>query len=71
MKKENDPYLSMGEKYQSCATRPRYLSFSWEREGILMSPNFTQKLSKSVLSALPPARKTFWFRHCVDNARQN
>ena len=29
------------KKYQSYATRPRYLSFSWEREGILMSPNLT------------------------------
>ena len=25
--KKNDPYFGMGEKYQSYATRPRYLSF--------------------------------------------
>ena len=31
------------KKYQSYATRPHYLSFSWEREGILMSPNLTSK----------------------------
>ena len=26
-KKKNDPYFGMGEKYQSYATKPRYLSF--------------------------------------------
>ena len=40
--KKNDTYFGMGEKkYQSYATRPRYLSFSWERKGILTSPNLT------------------------------
>ena len=51
------------------ATIPRYLSFSWEREGILMSQNLTLKLGTSALSALPQAQKRF--RQSVDDARQN
>ena len=64
-KKKNDPYSGMGKN----ATIPRYLSFSWEREGILTSQNLTLKLSTSALSALPPAQKRF--RQSVDDARQN
>ena len=36
------------KKYQSYATRPRYLSLSWEREGILTSPNLTEKTKKDM-----------------------
>ena len=32
-KKKNDPYFGMGEKYQSYATRPHYLSFLLGKEG--------------------------------------
>ena len=34
-RKKKQPILRYGQKYQSYATIPRYLSFSWEREGSL------------------------------------
>ena len=41
-KQEKDPYFGMGKNTKSYATKkPATYLFSWEREGILTSPNFT------------------------------
>ena len=34
-KKKNDPYFGMGKNTKVMPQKPRYLSFPWEREGIL------------------------------------
>ena len=47
-----------------------YLSLGKGRESLCLQ-TLHKKLTKSVLSALPPARKSFCFRHCVDDTRQN
>ena len=59
-KKENDPYFGMGEKYQSYATKTPLPIFSLGkgRESLHLQ-TLHKKLSKSALSALPPARKSF------------
>ena len=41
-KKKNEPYFGMGEKNTKVMPQdPAIYLFSWEREGILMSPNLT------------------------------
>ena len=59
----------MGKNTKVMPQYPAIYLFSWEREGILTYQNLTLKLSTSVLSTLPPARKRF--RQSVDDARQN
>ena len=34
-KEKNDPYFGMGKNTKVMPQKPRYLSFPWEREGIL------------------------------------
>ena len=34
-KKKNDPYFGMGKNTKVMPQKPHYLSFPWEREGIL------------------------------------
>ena len=53
--KKNDPYFGMGKNTKVMSQYPAIYLFSWEREGILTSQNFTQKLITSALSDLPPA----------------
>ena len=49
--------------------KPCYLSFPWEREGILcLGLNKIQNLV--CFLPCPPARKIFQSRHCVDDARK-
>ena len=59
-KEKNDPYFGMGEKYQSYATKTPLSIFSLGkgRESLCLQ-TLHKKLSKSALSALPPARKSF------------
>ena len=61
----------MGEKYQSYATIPHYLSFLLGKGGNPYVSRPYIKLSTSALSALPPACKRFRFGQCVDDAHQN
>ena len=68
---KNDPYFGMGKNTK---VMPQYLAiylFSWEREGNPYVSRPYIKLSKSALSALPSACKTFRFGQCVDDACQN
>ena len=51
--KKNNPYFGMGKNTKVMPQYPAIYLFSWEREGILMSQNLTQKLSTSALSAPP------------------
>ena len=59
-KEKNDPYFGMGEKYQSYATKTLLSIFSLGkgRESLRLQ-TLHKKLSKSALSALPPACKSF------------
>ena len=54
--KKNDPYFSMGEKYQSYATKPRYLSFLLGKGG---NPYISKlNIKNSVKCAFCPAPST-------------
>ena len=59
-KMKNGLYFSMGEKYQSYATKTPLFIFSLGkgRESLRLQ-TLHKKLSKSALSALPPGRKSF------------
>ena len=69
-KEKNDPYFSMGKNTKVMPQKPRYLSFPWEREGILhLGLYIIQNLVRFL--PCPPAHKIFFkSRHCVDDARQ-
>ena len=69
-KEQNDPYFGMGKNTKVMPQKPRYLSFPWEREGILHLGLYKiQNLVRFL--PCPPAHKIFFkFRHCVDDARQ-
>ena len=58
-KKKKDPYSGMGKNTKVMPQKkpPAIYLFFWEREGILRLQSLLKKLSKSALSALPPARK--------------
>ena len=69
-KKKNDPYFGMGKNTKVMPQKPRYLSFPWEREGILRLGLYQiQNLVRFL--PCPPARKIlFKSRHCMDDACQ-
>ena len=57
-KKEKDPYFGMGKNTKVMPQKPRYLSFLLGKGGNpYVSKPYIKELSKSALSALPPARK--------------
>ena len=58
-KTKNDPYFSMGKNTKFMPQEPRYLSFPWEREGILRLQLYI-KLKLSVLSALPSSTQNIF-----------
>ena len=60
----------MGKNTKVMPQKPRYLSFPWEREGILHLGLY--KIQNLVhFLPCPPAHKIFFkSRHCVDDARQ-
>ena len=70
-KKKNNPYFGMGKNTKVMPQKPCYLSFPWEREGILHLRLYKiQNLVRFL--PCPPARKIiFKSRHCVDDAHQN
>ena len=57
--KKNDPYFGMGKNSKVMPQKPRYLSFPWEREGILHLQLY-KKLKLSVLSALPSSTQNIF-----------
>ena len=69
-KEKNDLYFGMGKNTKVMPQKPRYLSFPWEREGILCLGLY--KIQNLVhFLPCPPARKIFFkSRHCVDDAHQ-
>ena len=69
-KEKNDPYFGMGKNTKVMPQKPRYLSFPWEKEGILHLGLY--KIQNLVhFLPCPPACKIFFkSRHCVDDARQ-
>ena len=69
-KEKNDPYFGMGKNTKVMPQKPHYLSFPWEREGILHLRLYKiQNLVRFL--PCPPARKIFFkSRHCVDDTRQ-
>ena len=67
-KEKNDPYFGMGKNTKVMPQKPRYLSFPWEREGILHLGLYKiQNLVRFL--PCPPARKYFsspgtvWMTH--------
>ena len=69
-KEKNNLYFGMGKNTKVMPQKPCYLSFPWEREGILHLGLY--KIQNLVcFLPCPPARKIFFkSRHCVDDARQ-
>ena len=57
-KKKNDPYFGMGKNTKVMPQKPRYLSFPWEREGILRLLLYKNQKLVHFLPC-PPARKIF------------
>ena len=51
--------------------KTRYLSFPWEREGILCLQLYKTKNLVRFLPCPPACKIFFKFRHCVDDAHQN
>ena len=58
-KKKNDPYFGMGKNTKVMPQKPRYLSFPWEREGILHLQLY-KKLKLSALSAPPSSTQNIF-----------
>ena len=67
---KNDPYFGMGKNTKVMPQKPRYLSFPWKREGILLLRLY--KIQNLVcFLPCPPARKIFFkSRHCVNDTHQ-
>ena len=69
-KEKNDPYFGMGKNTKVMPQKLCYLSFPWEREGILHLRLY--KIQNLVRFLPCPAAHKIFFksRHCVDDVRQ-